>query len=74
MSVELVRALVMPKHVAQYQTDADFHATVEQLAALLPFWIDALAVECANRAVGRAAAIEQLRNSSRRSPITPEGR
>lgn len=51
----LRRALVGADHVDQYRTDAEFHATVDQLALMLPVWVDGLAMRCAETAGERAA-------------------
>lgn len=53
---------------AHYLNDAHFHAIVDQLAAMLPVWIDATAVECVKAAAARAEQIA----ASERMPLSPE--
>ncbi len=36
--------IVTPRHQRLYETNATFHASVDTLAALLPLWLDGLAV------------------------------
>lgn len=58
----LVRALLGPQHARAWQNDAEFRATVTNLARLLPAWIDGLlaAGEAQRRFVAQQVRIAKL--------------
>lgn len=55
-----LRAALVGRFVELYQIDAQFHAAIETLSLLLPYWVEGLAAEAEQRQEDLEEAITRL--------------
>lgn len=67
----LIQGLVGDRNYRLYETSAEFHAAIEQLALWLPMMVDGIAHTCAMRQDWTAEQVERLLSSPLGTKVPP---